>query len=234
MMPGEQFHISLTEDARPFCVTTPHSIPFAYREKLKEIDLLIDQGIITPVTEPTDWCAPIVVAPKKGTDRIRMCMDLSKLNKFVRRERYPSVTPAEAVTDIHHSQAKVFTVFDALKGYHQCPLDEQSQHLTTFITPFGRFKYLRAPYGISSISEHYNRCMDEALAGIPGMRKIVDDVVVFDADQQQHVKHVREILRRCEERQISLNSDKFKYRIASKFGGDFNLALWRIDNKPPN
>ena len=157
------------------------------------------------MTEPTDWCAPIVVAPKKGTDRIRMCVDLSKLNKFVRRERYPSVTPAEAVTDIHHSQAKVFTVFDALKGYHQCPLDEQSQHLTTFITPFGRFKYLRAPYGISSIS------MDEALAGIPGMRKIVDDVVVFDADQQQHVKHVREILRRCEERQFSLNSDKFKY-----------------------
>ena len=84
-MPGEQFHISLTEDACPFCVTTPHSIPFAYHEKLKqEIDLLNDKGIITPVTEPTDWCAPIVVAPKKGTDCIRMCVDLSKLNKFGR------------------------------------------------------------------------------------------------------------------------------------------------------
>ena len=78
-MPGEQFHISLI---RPFCVTTPRSIPFAYHEKLKqEIDLLVDQGIITPVTEPTDWCAPIVVAPKKGTDRIRMCVDLSKLKQ---------------------------------------------------------------------------------------------------------------------------------------------------------
>ena len=190
-MPGEQFHISLTEDARPFCVTTPRSIPFAYREKLKqEIDLLVDQGIITPVTEPTDWCAPIVVAPKKGTDHIRMCVDLSKLNRFVRQERYPSVTPAEAVTDLHQSQAKFFTVFDALKGYHQYPLDEESQKLTTFITPFGRFKYLRAPYGISSISEHYNRRMDEAFAGIQGIRKIVDDVVVFDKDEQQHVELV--------------------------------------------
>ena len=205
-MPGEQFHISLTKDAHPFCVTTPRSIPFAYREKLKqEIDLLVDQGIITPVTDPTDWCAPIVVAPKKGTDRIRMCVDLSKLNRFVRRERYPSVTPAEAVTDIHQSQAKFFTVFDALKGYHQCPLDEESQNLTTFITPFGRFKYLRAPYGISSISEHYNRRMDEAFVGIQGIRKIVDDVVVFDKDEQQHVEHVREILHRCKDRGISLN-----------------------------
>ena len=212
-MPGEQFHIALTKDAHPFCVTIPRSIPFAYREKLKqEIDLLIDQGIITPVTDPTDWCALIVVAPKKGTDRIHMCMDLSKLNRFVRREHYPSVTPAEAVTDIHQSQAKFFTVFDALKGYHQCPLDEESQNLTTFITTFGRFKYLRALYGISSISEHYNRRMDEAFVGIQGIRKIVDDVVIFDKDEQQHVEHVREILHRCKDRGISLNRDKFKFR----------------------
>ena len=54
-MPGEKFHISLTQGARPFCVTTPRTIPFAYCEKLKqEIDLLVTQGVITPVTEPTD------------------------------------------------------------------------------------------------------------------------------------------------------------------------------------
>ena len=80
-----------------------------------------------------------------------------------------------------------------------------SQRLTTC-----RFKYLRALYGISSISEHYNRRMDEAFAGIQGIRKIVDDVVVFDEDEQQHVEHVREILHRCEEKGISLNRDKFK------------------------
>ena len=211
-MPGESFHISLTEDARPFCVNTPRTIPLAYRDKLKqEIDLLVEQSVIAPVTEPTDWCAPIVVAPKKGTDRIRMCVDLSKLNRYVRRERYPSTTPAEAVADIHQSQAQFFTVFDALKGYHQCPLDEESQKLTTFITPFGRFKYLRAPYGISSISEHYNRRMDEVFTGIQGMRKIVDDVVIFDHDQQQHVAHVRAILKLCGEKGISLNREKFKF-----------------------
>ena len=125
------------------------------------------------MTEPADWCSPIVVATKKGTD---MCVDLSKLNKLVCREHYPSVTPEGAVADIQQSRAKHFTVFE---GYHECPMDEESQMLTKFITPFGRFKYLRAPYGISSISEHYNRRMDEALNGIQGMQKIVD-VVVFD------------------------------------------------------
>ncbi len=134
-----------------------------------------------------------------------MCVDLSK------RERYPSTTPAEAVADITQTQAKLFTVLDALKGYHQCPLDEESQNLTTFITPFGRFKYLRAPYGIFSISEHYNRRMDEALAGMQNFRKIVDDVIIFDSNQQEHIVHVRELLRRCQEKGISLNREKFKF-----------------------
>ena len=51
-------------------------LPFACTTK-EELDLLQQQGIIAPVTEVTDWCAPIVVTPKKGTDRIRMCVDLS-------------------------------------------------------------------------------------------------------------------------------------------------------------
>ena len=140
-----------------------------------------------------------------------MCVDLSKLNRFVRRERYPSTTPAEAVADIAQSKAKYFTVFDALIGYHQCPLDEESQKLTTFITPFGRFKYLRAPYGILSISERYNRRMDEAFAGLSDFRKIVDNVVVFDSDPKKHVQHVRQLLRHCEEKKISLNREKFQF-----------------------
>ena len=120
VMPGEKFQIRLADDAKPFCVSTPRTIPFAYRDKLKnEIDLLVQQGIIAPVTEPTKWCAPIVVTPKKNSEKIRMCMDLSKLKKYVKRERYPSVTPAEVVADIAQAKAKYFTVFDALKGYHQ-------------------------------------------------------------------------------------------------------------------
>ncbi len=88
-MDGENVHITLTADAIPFCVGTTRTIPFAYRDKLKaELELLQEQHIIT---EPTDWCAPIVVTPKKGTDKIRMCVNLSHLNKYVKRERYQGI-----------------------------------------------------------------------------------------------------------------------------------------------
>ena len=174
-MEGELFKISLMENAQPFSVKAPRAVPFAYREKLQqELDSLQQQDIIAPVAQPTEWCAPIVVAPKKGTDDIRLCVDLSKLNRYVCRERYQSPTPAEAVADIVASEAQVFTVLDAKKGYHQCLMDEQSQLLTTFLTPFGRFKYKRAPYGLSSIAEHYNRRMAEAFEGLSGFRRVVD------------------------------------------------------------
>ena len=95
-----------------------------------------------------------------------MCVDISHLNQYLQQEQYMSPTPAEAIADIAAANAKYFTVLDAMKGYHQCPLDQDSQLLTTFITPLGWFKYLRSPYGVSSISEHYNRRMAEALADL--------------------------------------------------------------------
>ena len=100
---------------------------------------------------------------KKNSDDIRICVDFSVLNKYVNRELYTSPTPIDAIADICQQQAKYFTVVDALKGYHHCPLGQHTQLLTTFMTPFGRYKFLRAPFGTYSISEHYNRRMDEAL-----------------------------------------------------------------------
>ena len=47
-----------------------------------------------------------------------MCIDFSHLNQYVIHERYQSPTPAQVVADIAASEAKIFTILDALKGYH--------------------------------------------------------------------------------------------------------------------
>ena len=83
-------------------------------------------------------------------------------------------------------------------------IDKNSQLLTTFITPFGRFKYLRAPYGISSISEYYNRRIDKAFARLTGYCRTIDDVVIYDSDTNQHFNHVQAFLQRCSERRMGV------------------------------
>ena len=62
--------------------------------------------------------------------------------------------------------------------------------------------FKRAPFGICSISEHYNRRMDEAMARIRHVRKIVDDVIAYDSNYTDHVRHVRSILQRCVDKEF--------------------------------
>jgi len=116
-----------------------------------------------------------------------------------------------------------------MKGYHQCPLDPDSQLLTTFITPFGRFKYLRAPYSICSISEHYDRRMAEAFAGLTGFRRVVDDIIIYDEDEI-------EFLQRCLDKQIALNPDKCKFSQTSVTFAGFTLSAegYQVDHSITN
>ena len=109
---------------------------------------------------------------------------------------------------------------------------KESQLYTTFINLFGRFKYLRAPYGLSSIAEHYNRRMAEAFEGLTGFRRIVDDVIIYDKDIESHRDHVQQFLQRCQERQISINNDKWIFcQTKVKFAG-FQVSSegYRIDS----
>ena len=114
------------------------------------------------------------------------------------------------VQSIQANDAHLFSSFNAWKGYHQIELAEESKHLTTFLTPFGRFQYERAPFGINSISEHYNRRMSEELHDLPNTKKIVDDNIVYSSNSlAQHTALVKKFLTRCREAGIRLQRNKF-------------------------
>lgn len=211
-MEGGNFKIRLKASATPHSITVCRRTPVPLLDKLKrELDLLEDQKIIKKVYEPTEWVSPIVIVPKKDSDQIRLCTDFSRLNEHILRERYFSPTPTDLISQTDLSQCRFFTVVDALKGYFQVPLDEESQPLTTFLTPYGRYCYLVAPMGLCSISEHYNRRMDQALEGLQRVYHIVDDCLIASPTWEEHVKDVQAFLQRCRDRAITLNRQKFTF-----------------------
>ena len=71
-------------------------------------------GVIKKVEQPTDWCAGIVVVPKSNGS-LQICVDLTRLNASVRRERH--VLPAVDQVVAQLSDAKVFTKLDANAGF---------------------------------------------------------------------------------------------------------------------
>ena len=61
------------------------------------------------------------------------------------------------------------TKHDANSSYWQLPLAEKSRVLTTFITPRGRYCFIKLPFGISSTPEHFQKRMNKILAGLDGV-----------------------------------------------------------------
>ena len=141
------------------------------------------QGVIAKVTKLTEWCAGMVVVLKKG-GRVRICVDLTKLNENVCRERH--IMPAVEQTLAQLVGAKIFSKLDANSGFWQIPLSPQSHYLTTFITPFGRYCFRRLPFGITSAPEHFQRRMTEILADLDGAVCLMDDILIYGETQQQH------------------------------------------------
>ena len=109
-------------------------------------------GYHNTVDSPTEWCSPAFFVPKGDGKRVRLVTDYTKLNKFVVRPVHPFPSVADIIQSIPASAA-CFAKLDATHGYFQIPLDEEASRLTTFILPSGRFRYLRAPMGLSSSSD---------------------------------------------------------------------------------
>ena len=97
-----------------------------------ELDRLEELRVIQPITEPTDWCSPIVVVPKANSEKVRICVDFTKLNLAVKCKRH--LLPSVDNTIGQMAGATVFSKLDANTGFHQIWFVQDSRLLTTFIT----------------------------------------------------------------------------------------------------
>ena len=76
-------------------------------------------GVITPVTEPTDWLHGLVIV-KKPDGTIWICIDPRPVNKVLQRAYFRIPTFEEILPNL----AKA--ILDARKGFWQCELDEDT------------------------------------------------------------------------------------------------------------
>ena len=150
--------------------------------------------VIIPVTEPTEWCSQISVQTKKS-GRLRICIDPRPLNEVL-----PTID--DLLPEL--ANAKVFSKVDLSNGYWHCELDEASSLLTIFVTPYGRYRWLRLPFR----SEIFQIKLNENLEGLKGVVCVADDILIFGISDADHDENLRNLLIRCKEHNIKLNKDK--------------------------
>ena len=194
--------LRLKDDAVPF-IDAPRKCPLHIKDELKaEIDKTEGQQVIRKVDEHTDWVSSLAYTTKRDGS-LTICLDPQKLNKALRR--CPHKIPTLEGLNPMFTNAKVFTKLDAKAGYWAVKLDESSQLLTTFRTPFGRYCWKRLPFGLNISQDIFQARMDSILEGLKGVVSIADDVCVFGTTDKEHDTNLINLMERAKHERLVFN-----------------------------
>lgn len=208
----DEYQIRLKPDAVPFSLSAPRRVPIPLQGVVRqELDRMEAEGVIRRIDKPTPWCAGLVAVPK-ASGGYRICVDLTRLNEVVLRERHILPTVEQVLGLI--GDAKTFSKLDATAGFHQVKLAPESQELTTFVTPFGRYCFCRLPFGITSAPEYFQKQMARILEGQEGVANMIDDILVFGRDKKEHDVRLEQVLSRLSKAGITLNQDKCCFGVS--------------------
>lgn len=208
-LPGK-YHIVIDRSVPPV-ICASRKIPHGLRDRLgEELGKMEQLGVIRKVTHPTQWVHPLVLVAKKNNG-IRICLDPRELNRAVQRAHFQLPTVSELASRLHG--ARFFSVLDANSGFWTVELDEESADLCTFSTPFGRFQFLRLPFGINCASEVFHGKLRQLLEGLEGVENYIDDVVVWGETRQIHDTRLKALLDRARKINLKFNKEKCKIGV---------------------
>ena len=89
----------------------------------------------------------------------------------------------------------------------------KSSNLCTFNTPFGRYKFNRLPFGISSAQDVFQAVMSDIFEDIEGVEIVVDDLLIWVENETRHDERLRKVLQHTRQRNLELNQDKSQIKL---------------------
>ncbi|CAB4008165.1 Hypothetical predicted protein, partial [Paramuricea clavata] len=113
---------------------------------------------------------------------------------------------------------------DLASAFWHLELDEESSKLTTFSTLYGRFRWLRLPFGLNVSSEIFQIRLNQELLGLEGVRCIAYDILVYGTNEKDHDQNFERLLERCKEKSIKLTKDKLEFKC-KEVAGDEKASL---------
>ena len=182
---------------------------------MKEIKAETRTDPLTERTRNHQGGSPVVT--EKPNAKLRVCIDPQHLNRALKRSHYPLPVIEDILPELN--DVKVFSKADLKDGFLQIQLDEESSKLTTFQTPWGRYRYLRMPFGISPAPGYFQRKLAQNLEGLNGAYKIAYDILITGRGStlkeavKDHDATLLKLLDRCRERNLKLNRESYNSSV---------------------
>ena len=192
----------------PAIASVPHRVPDRLKGQVKqEIDKLLELGVIVVSTSP--WASPIVPVPKEDGG-LRLCVDYRRLNGVTQADPYYMATFDEILERV--GQSRCISKIDLRKGFYQIEVEEESVAKTAFLTPYGKFEFLRMPFGLKNAPGIFQRAMEIVLRDCFGWAApYIDDIVVFSDSGGEHLGHLRSVLSSLRKFGLTVNEPKCQF-----------------------
>ena len=185
----------------------PYPIAMKHYEWVKnEIEKLLTAKVIR--SSHSSWSAPIIVVPK-GDGGKCLVIDYRALNKVTRKFTWPMPKVEDIFSKLNG--ATYFTTLDLCTGYHRIPLDKSSIPKTAFNSPFGKYEYVKVPFGLAQAPAYFQELMTGILKDFPFAIAYLDDIIIFSTTPQEHPSHVCMVFEKLKTANLSMKKSKCSF-----------------------
>ena len=124
---------------------------------------------------------------------MRLCIDYRKLNAVTTPDPF-AIPLIDCLID-QLGEATSLTKLDMNKGFYQIPVAEADIPKTAFCTPWGKYEFLRMPFGLRNAPATFQRCMNAVLQNMEDFSNAyIDDVIVFSKSWDEHLQDIKKVL----------------------------------------
>jgi hypothetical protein len=176
-----------------------------------EINRLLKAGVIRECSSA--YRSPII-AIEKSDKRLRIVGDYKNLNSKTVDDLYPMTDPYDVLCKA--AGKKYVSKLDLTTAFFQIPLDDESQDYTAFSCYLGSFCFCRASMGLKNSPRSMQRLMDRVLRGTSKFAGVLlDDIVIGSYTLDDHESHLRNILCRLREANLTVSVNKSEFLLKS-------------------
>ena len=174
-----------------------------YQWVKEEIEKLLTAKVIH--SSQSSWSAPIIVIPR-GDGGKRLVIDYWALNKVSRKFTWPMPKVEDIFSKLNG--VKYFSSLDLRAGYHHIPLDKSSIPKTAFNSPFGKYEYVKVPFGLAQAPAYFQELMTGILKDFNFAIAYLDNIIIFSRTVEEHLSHIKKAFEKLWSAKLSMKLSK--------------------------
>ena len=186
---------------KPYPIAMKH-----YQWVKEEIVKLLTAKVIC--SSRSSWSVPIIVVPK-GDRGKQLVIDYRALNKVTRKFTWPMPKVQDIFSKLNGTT--YFTTLDLHTGYHHIPLIKTSISKMAFNSPFGKYEYIKVPFGLAQAQAYFQELMTGILWDFSFMIVYLDNIIIFSKTPQEHLSHIRKVFKKLMSAQLSMKMSKCNF-----------------------